>query len=167
MMPAAKNFGVDAVKFIVDVMLGRLARWLRILGYDTLYDSHFTDDDLFFKAHQEKRILLTRDGDLARRMNPDFCFFISENFVRDQVKKVVKQFNLNIEDYIFTRCTLCNNLIREIPKKQADGRVPAFVYHSVGKFYYCDRCDKIYWSGSHIKLARELLSQLSIGENHD
>lgn len=155
------------MKFIVDVMLGKLARWLRILGYDTLYDSNFTDDDLFFKAHQEKRILLTRDGDLARRMNPDFCFFIAENSVRDQVKNIVNQFSLNTDDYIFTRCTLCNHLIREIPKKQASGQVPDFVYQSIEKFYYCDKCEKIYWSGSHIKLARELLAQLSIGEQHD
>lgn len=155
------------MKFIVDVMLGRLAKWLRILGYDAIYDSHFTDDELFFTAHQEKRVLLTRDLKLAQRMNPDYSFFISELSVKEQVKQVVKHFNLNVEDYIFTRCTLCNNLVQPVPKQEVERRVPEFVYHHVKEFYYCDRCDKIYWPGSHVKQVRQLLSRLSLEEEND
>lgn len=150
------------MKFIADVMLGRLARWLRILGYDTLYDSNYTDDELFFKAHQERRILLTRDSDLAARMNPEFCFFITESSVREQVRQVVKQFQLNTEEFVFTRCTLCNEPIKPLSKELAEGRVPEFVYHSSQEFYYCEHCDKIYWAGSHIKQVRELLAKLSV-----
>ena len=148
------------MKFIADVMLGRLAKWLRILGYDTLYDSNFTDDELFFKAHQEKRILLTRDSDLAKRMNPKYCFFIDEQAVREQVKQVIAQFDLNTEQYLFTRCTLCNEPIHLIAKELVESRVPQFVYNSVDEFYYCEHCDKIYWAGSHIKQVRDLLSKL-------
>ena len=148
-------------------MLGRLARWLRILGYDTLYDSQFSDDDLFFKAHQQKRILLTRDSELARRMNPQYCFFIVDNSVRNQVKQVVEHFGLNTEDYLFSRCTLCNSIIEPIAKNAAKDRVPDFVYESTDQFYYCKNCDKIYWAGSHIKQVRELLSKLSKGSQND
>ncbi len=149
------------MKFIVDVMLGRLARWLRILGYDTIYDAHFTDDELFFKAHQEKRILLTRDSDLAGRMNPQFCLFITEQAVRNQVKQVINHFQLNTEENLFTRCTLCNEVIKSISKNLVEGRVPKFVFDSSQEFYYCEKCDKIYWAGSHIKQVRELLSKLT------
>jgi len=147
--------------FIADVMLGRLAKWLRILGYDTLYDSHSTDDDLFFKAHQEKRILLTRDSELAQRMNPKFCLFIEGNSVPEQVKQVVEYYHLNTEDYIFTRCTLCNNLIRPISKELVKDHVPGFVFDSIDKFYFCEQCNKTYWAGSHIKLVRQVLSKIS------
>jgi uncharacterized protein with PIN domain len=148
------------MKFIADVMLGRLAKWLRILGYDTIYDSNYTDDELFFKAHQEKRILLTRDSDLAKRMNPKYCFFINGQAVREQVKQVIAQYDLNTEQYLFTRCTLCNRPIQSIAKELVEGRVPQFVYNSVDEFYYCEHCDKIYWAGSHIKQVRDLLSKL-------
>ncbi|HEX9974005.1 MAG TPA: Mut7-C RNAse domain-containing protein [bacterium] len=148
------------MKFIVDAMLGRLARWLRILGYDTLYDSGFSDDDLFFKAHQEKRILLTRDSGLAHRMNPRYCFFISEQAVRDQLKQIIVYYQLNVEDYLFSRCTLCNSAIESIAKEDVAGRVPDFVFSSINDFFYCASCDKIYWTGSHIKQVRELLLKL-------
>ena len=155
------------MKFIADVMLGRLARWLRILGYDTIYDSQFTDDELFFRAHQEKRILLTRDSDLAQRMNSQFCFFITGQSVREQVRQVVTHFQLNTEAYLFTRCTLCNEVIKPISKNLVEDRVPEFVYHSSKEFYYCERCDKIYWAGSHIKQVRELLAKLSLEQSYD
>lgn len=155
------------MKFIADVMLGRLAKWLRILGYDTTYDSNFTDDDLFFRAHQEKRILLTRDSDLAHRMNPQYCLFITEQAVREQVKQVIEQYHLNTEQDLFTRCTLCNDPVRPVLKKFVAGRIPDFVYNSNKEFYYCERCDKIYWAGSHIKQVRELLSKLSPEQRHD
>lgn len=150
------------MKFIADVMLGRLARWLRILGYDTLYDSSYSDDDLFFKAHQEKRILLTRDSDLAGRMNPQYCCFITEPVVSEQIKQVVTQYRLNTTDYIFSRCTVCNELVQPIDKSSVEGRVPDFVYNSIDQFYHCESCDKIYWAGSHIKLVKEVLSKLSL-----
>ncbi len=155
------------MKFIADVMLGRLAKWLRILGYDTIYDSKFSDDDLFFRAHQEKRILLTRDSELAQRMNPKYCLFISEPSVRDQVKQVVERYRLNTKDYVFTRCTLCNDLVRPIAKKSVESQVPDFVYNSINEFYYCESCDKIYWAGSHIKQVRQLLSNLSLDKEND
>lgn len=147
-------------KFIVDAMLGRLARWLRILGYDTIYEPNYSDDELFFRAHQEKRILLTRDSELAHRMNPRFCLFISEQAVRDQLKQIITHYQLNVEDHLFSRCTLCNHSIEMIAKVKVKDRVPEFVYRSVDEFYYCTNCDKIYWAGSHIKQVRDLLSKL-------
>ncbi|MDZ7263473.1 MAG: Mut7-C RNAse domain-containing protein [candidate division KSB1 bacterium] len=149
------------MKFVVDVMLGRLARWLRLLGYDTIYGRNASDDELFFMAHQQKRILLTRDRVLAQRMNPDYCLLIINHDVREQIKQVVCYYRLNIEDYLFSRCTLCNHLIRTVPKTMAKGQVPDFIYRITAKFYYCDQCQKFYWPGSHVQQARATLSQLS------
>lgn len=148
------------MKFIVDAMLGKLARWLRILGYDTLYDSQYTDDDLFFKAHLEKRILLTRDTELASRMNPDYCLYIMQQTVKEQLKQVVVEFNLNTKNKIFTRCTICNELVQPISKEEVKDKVPSFVFNSVQRFVFCKRCDKIYWPGSHIKNVEQILEEL-------
>jgi len=158
---------VDNVRFIADVMLGRLARWLRILGYDTLYESNYTDDDLFFRAHQQKRILLTRDSDLAQRMNPKYCCFITEPSVPEQVKQVVAHYGLNITDHIFSRCTFCNEPVKPIAKPLVEGRVPEFVFATTNEFYHCQSCDKIYWAGSHIKLVKQVLSKLSFEPEND
>ena len=155
------------MRFIADVVLGRLARWLRILGYDTLYDSNYSDDDLFFIAHQQKRILLTRDSDLAGRMNPKYCYFIAEPSVQEQVKQVVAHYQLNTTDHIFSRCTLCNEPVKPINKSLVEGRVPEFVYHSINEFYHCQSCDKIYWAGSHIKLVKQVLSNLKLEHKND
>ncbi len=155
------------MNFIADVMLGRLAKWLRILGYDTIYDPQASDDDLFFRAHQEKRILLTRDSDLAGRMNPKFCLFITEAEVRGQMKQVIDHFHLDTETFIFTRCTICNAPVSRLAKELMVGRVPEFVHRSTDEFYYCQHCDKIYWPGSHIKHVRELLANLTKEKRHD
>ncbi len=152
---------LQIMKFIVDVMLGRLARWLRLLGYDTIYHHTASDDDLFFIAHQDRRILLTRDRNLAQRMNPAYCLLITKQDVREQLKQVVRHYGLNLEDYLFSRCTLCNQLVQAVPKTMARGQVPDFIYESITIFYYCDQCKKFYWAGSHIQQARAVLSQLS------
>ncbi|MFZ5516388.1 MAG: Mut7-C RNAse domain-containing protein [Candidatus Zhuqueibacterota bacterium] len=151
------------MKFIVDVMLGKLAKWLRILGYDTVYDPHFTDDDLFFRAHQERRILLTRDKQLSQRMNPDYTFFVTELLAPQQVKQVVEHFKLDTTHGIFTRCTLCNSPVTAIPKQTVQGKVPDYVFRTTDQFYFCPACEKIYWPGSHTKQVRDALKSLSAG----
>jgi len=152
------------MKFIVDVMLGKLAKWLRILGYDTEYDSQFTDEELFFRAHQERRILLTRDRQLSQRMNPDCTLLITGLFPPQQVKQVVEYFNLDTQSAIFSRCTLCNSLVTTIPKQSVQGKVPDYVFQTTDQFYFCPTCVKIYWPGSHIKQVREALKSLSTGK---
>jgi len=150
----------DSMKFIVDSMLGRLAKWLRILGYDTLYDASMDDEELFFTAHLEKRILLTRDGELARRMNEKYCTFIYSERVKEQVKQVMAKYNLHPVEQVFTRCTLCNGLLTEIDRDSVKHRVPDLVYVTVETFAYCRNCSKIYWPGSHLKGVKQILDEM-------
>lgn len=155
------------MKFIVDVMLGKLAKWLRILGYDTLYDNSYSDDDLFFKAHRQERILLTRDKELSSRMNPKYTLYITGLTVQEQVKQVVSAFNLNTTDFVFSRCTLCNSPITTIPKNDVAGKVPLYIFESTTQFYFCPTCEKIYWPGSHIKQVRAILKTIASERQHE
>jgi uncharacterized protein with PIN domain len=100
-------------------------------------------------------------------MNPRYCFFISDQAVREQLKQIITHYQLNVEDYLFSRCTLCNSSIEAIAKEKVRGQVPEFVYSSMDEFYYCASCDKIYWAGSHIKQVRELLYKLSAEQGND
>ena len=148
------------MKFIVDAMLGKLAKWLRILGYDTIYNPKLSDDDLFFKAHLENRILLTRDLELSQRVRKELGFYIKSQNLRNQLNQVVLSFNLNTQENIFTRCVLCNNSIAEIDREQIKDRLDKFIYETTDKFYFCESCDKIYWPGSHVKLAKSFLAKI-------
>ncbi len=147
------------MKFIVDTMLGRLAKWLRLLGYDTVYDSALNDDQLFFRAHLENRVLLTRDKQLASRVRNELSCLIQSEKLPDQLQQGMSNFEMNTEEYIFSRCVLCNNEISEIDRNTVKRRVPEYIFETVDKFYYCESCKKIYWPGSHISLARAFLKK--------
>lgn len=144
------------MKFIVDGMLGKLARRLRILGYDTFYDTKATDEELIEKAKKEERVLLTRDTPLSRNWRIK-TLLIKDFEVEDQLKQVVKAFNLKPDkETMFSRCTLCNDIIKEVAKEKVKGKVPPFVFQSYDKFWQCQKCKQIYWMGSHFeKLSEE------------
>lgn len=148
------------MKFIADSMLGKLARWLRILGYDTIYHSHATDEDLFFKAHLEKRILLTRDTELVSRIHPNLSLYITSQQLTEQLKQVIKKFGLDTKKMIFTRCTRCNNEVQPIAKTEIATRVPDFIYQNMDSFVYCEKCNKIYWPGSHLQKVNQILADI-------
>ncbi len=148
------------MKFIADVMLGRLAKWLRILGYDVVYNAQFEDDELFFRAHQEKRVLLTRDTELAARMNPQYCELIEETEFEVQLKHVISKFDLNVSHHIFTRCLLCNEKLAPEAKERVKEKVPEYVFETTDQFYRCPKCQKIYWAGSHIEHIKKFLETL-------
>lgn len=153
------------MRFIVDVMLGTLAKWLRIMGFDTIYDSHFSDDDLFFKAHQEQRILLTKDAKLAFKMNPKFSYYITEKKLSHQLIWLINDLKLTPEISIFSRCVLCNEKIKSIEKDLIKDKIPPYVYQTRNEFFYCPYCNKVYWAGSHVEQAKKFLENLSLKKN--
>lgn len=148
-------------KFIIDKMLGRLAVWLRILGYDTQLHPGPDRHDLVWRSLKENRLIITRDTHLTHRHVVRFIF-IKSDFIREQVKQLLQEYPEEVrivKEYLFTRCTLCNTRITQIPKTQAEGKVPPYIYNSVKQFSYCARCNKIYWPGTHWeKLLKDLES---------
>lgn len=140
-------------------MLGKLAKWLRMLGYDTKYITNADDDDLVRIAVREDRVLLTRDVALCeRRMVRNRCVFVDWGSTSAQVKQVFKALDLTLsQDDLFTRCTICNGEIEPISKSEVEGKVPPFVYKTQSEYGYCSNCDKYYWRGTHIQHVLEAL----------
>lgn len=148
----------DDIRFAADVMVGKLARWLRALGYDTFYNVNLDPPQLIAVAKTENRILLTRSGRIVEN-NPDCeTFLIIGNEPRQQLSAVQKEFQLGRE-WIFTRCTLCNAAVEKITSEQAEGKIPPNVLQNATNFYRCPVCGRFYWEGSHIHRFKEFLDR--------
>ena len=136
------------MKFICDEMLGTLAKWLRILGYDTVYVKNIDDEKIMEIAEKEKRVVLTRDRLLARKAKESL--YIEERKLEKQIEKVFEHFNLKIEvDKILSRCTICNVIVIPIKKEEIREKVPEHVWLNHEKFWICPKCKRVYWVGSH------------------
>ena len=135
------------MKFVADVMLGRLARFMRFAGYDVEYDRYANDDDLFHRCRY--RILLTRDRELATRAAKRKVYFVQTTGAENQLEEIRKTFPLQTHDS--PRCLLCNYPIRKVKKATVRHLVPPFVFRSQSDFFRCKRCGKIYWKGTHFE----------------
>ncbi len=152
------------MKFIVDVMLGKLAKWLRILGYDTLYKRDWEDDELIELARAEGRILLTADRELWRRRQGSHKIFISSDKWQEQLRELARVLPLDTE-HLFTRCIECNLPLEQVSREEARGLVPPYVYATQEGFGRCPECGRIYWRGSHFAHAlAEVRRLIGVGD---
>ncbi len=135
------------MKFLADTMLGRLATWLRLLGYDTLYLPHADDPALARIARAEDRILLTRDVELTRRRGVQSLLIESEQ-VEAQLQQVFRALNLTARA-AFSRCAECNHRLDAVSKESVRDLVPPYVFQTQERFRRCARCGRIYWRGTH------------------
>ncbi|HMK32335.1 MAG TPA: Mut7-C RNAse domain-containing protein [Nitrosopumilaceae archaeon] len=151
--------------FIVDAMLGNLAKKLRILGYDSKYFSSIEDDKLIAIAKNEKRVILTKDAPLtkiAEKQNVD-AVLIRGN---DEVEQIA-QINAKIKfdrfamDTSNSRCTACNGNLQSVEKYRIIGKIPEGVLEREEKFWICDSCKKIYWEGTHFEKLQEFVNKLN------
>src|SRR5262245_16240394 len=141
-------------------MLGRLARWLRAMGYDTLYLGQAEDRHLLQLARAQERILLTRDRALARLAEPHSCLIRGER-LDDQVLESVQRLALcPVDSDWLSRCLECNTQPEPGPRESFQGLVPEHVFATQTDFRRCPGCDKIYWAGSHVDRIVERLSRL-------
>jgi uncharacterized protein len=136
-------------RFVTDAMLGKLTKWLRVLGMDVVYDPDITDAQLLQCAAREERILLTRDRRLVRRRGAARRMFIESDYYYEQVQQVVQAFRLGGTMQLLTRCIRCNTLLCTVAKHLVKGRVPAYIYATQAAFKYCPACDRLYWGGTH------------------
>ncbi len=135
------------MKFLADNMLGRLATWLRLLGYDTSYIPHVDDPTLARIARAEDRVLLTRDVELTRRRGLRHLLIESEK-VEAQLHQVFRAFDLSARE-AFSRCAECNVPLEAIGKESVQLLVPPYVFQTHDRFQRCARCGRIYWRGTH------------------
>jgi len=148
------------MKFICDDNLGKLSKWLRILGYDTLFSQSIEDTELVSRALKEDRLILSRDQQLKRFQSAEKnLFLLSFNQPMEQLKEVLKKFNLKPDEKNhFTRCIVCNTVLVPVPKKDVENKVPPFVFKTQESFVYCSKCDKLYWAGTHVKNLKKKIS---------
>ena len=156
------------MKFIADSMLGRLARWLRLIGYDTLYYPHIEDSLILRIAREEDRTLLTRDTRLVKVRGLKDFLLLKENDPFEQLKNVILTFSLishstpgkslNIPE--LCRCSLCNQVLDSVPKEDAKMHVPEYVFQTSDSFKHCKNCSRFYWKGTHHDLLRKKLKEI-------
>ena len=136
-------------RFVADVMLGRLAKWLRIAGFDVLYSNKFTDDELIAISNLERRVLLSRDTRLLIRKPVKEFIFLRSQDIQKQIRQVFETLHISALSSLLTRCLSCNEALVETPRESVRERVPAFVYETQSRFKSCPRCEKIFWAGTH------------------
>ncbi len=144
-------------RFVADTHLGRLAAYLRLLGFDTLYFKSVPDAELARISKQERRILLTRDRGLLKRGAVTHGCFIRQTDPRLQLRAVVERFDLAGAASPFTRCLRCNGLLVEADRAELEGRLPPRVSELHDRFWTCAQCGRIFWEGSHHRRMRRLL----------
>lgn len=145
----------DPVRLIADGMLGRLARWLRLLGYDTAYEKDTSDLELARRARAEGRVLLTRDRALAARRGLRTLLIESER-VQEQVRQVVETLGPP-PNLALSRCSLCNVPLEPATPQQVADRVPPYVLQTQKRFGVCPICGRVYWTGTHLQHMRRYL----------
>jgi len=146
--------------FLADAMLGRLARWLRILGYDTRYLRDVTDDEVISWARAEGRMILTRDRELSRRRGVN-ALLITSTRLTEQLRQVIATLSLDVR-HPFRRCVVCNVALEEMSREQARPFVPLYVYRTQEDFGRCPACGRIYWRGTHWAHMAEQLRSLEV-----
>jgi len=150
------------MRFAVDTMLGRLARWLRIVGQDVAYGPHLAGRALVDAARCDARTILTRDTRLLRMDHLPPHLFIESDHFREQLRQVVAAYDLDVGPALFTRCLACNEPLRQAERAAVERRVPAYVWATQERFYACPKCGGLFWPATHLTRAREELVRLGL-----
>lgn len=143
------------IAFVVDVNLGRLARLLRLLGFDVLFSNAYADDEIVAISEAQGRIVLTRDRRLLHAKAVTHGYWVRSVWPRRQVDEVVRRFDLASRVRPFSRCADCNGRIEPVAKAAVADRLEPKTKKYYEKFYRCPDCGKIYWEGSHVDKLRE------------
>jgi uncharacterized protein with PIN domain len=150
------------MKFLADGMLGKLTRWLRILGQDVKYSINFNDEELIALAKKERRVLLTSDFELcqrsvAKKLN---AFYVEAKDETERLAELSRRFAFPLQfDVETSRCPKCNAKLRSIPKEKVAGEVEKNTFENYDEFWRCPYCGKIYWHGAHWGRIRAMLGE--------
>ena len=151
------------MKLLCDQMLGTLAKWLRIYGFDTFYaNSKIDDKKILDIAKKEKRILITRDKDLINKAKKELIKTIQlkDIGIDNELSIVLNEVKI-VKSKILSRCIICNNKIKTVKKEDIASKIPERIFKKHNEFWYCVNCNKVYWKGSHFEKMLEKIKSLS------
>ena len=148
-------------RFVLDIHLGRLARYLRLLGFDCLYQNNFQDDELARISSQQQRTLLTRDRHLLQRKIITRGYFVRATHPLEQTVEVLRRFDLSGDVMPLTRCIRCNGQLEDIEKDAIEERLEPRTRRYYRHFRICPDCGQIYWRGSHFRKMTRLIDNLT------
>ncbi len=155
--PHINRLKQENIRFILDNNLGKLSDYLRLLGFDTLYDPEWEDKTIAEQADLHKRILLTRDRGLLKRKIIRLGYCVRSDRPRDQVGEVIEHFDLEQAIRPFRRCVRCNGLLRSVAKEQILDQLQPLTRLYYNEFMRCESCGQIYWKGSHYDHMQEFI----------
>jgi uncharacterized protein len=136
-------------KFVLDTNLGKLAKYMRMLGFDTLYESNYEDSDIAAISLSERRTIITRGKSLLKRKSVTHGYRIRSQHPAQQAAEVVRRFDLISRIKPFSRCSVCNGMVSNVPKDDVVDKLEPKTIKYFNEFYRCGSCGKIYWKGSH------------------
>lgn len=152
-------------RFLLDVHLGRLAGYLRMLGIDTLYRNDYDDPTLADTSAAQNRILLTCDRKLLMRKKIKYGYLVRSRHPPEQVREVLQRYQLFDYRSKVARCLDCNGIIQSVSKAGVEDRLLPLTRQHYDDFYQCNSCHKIYWEGSHFKNIQQSIKDLKSGRN--
>jgi uncharacterized protein len=156
--PVFETFDISALKpgkparetrFILDVHLGKLAKYLRMAGFDTKYRNNLEDQEIITISLEENRIILTRDKGILKNKMVQKGYYLRSQNPREQLNEVIRRFQLRENIRFLSRCISCNGVITNVPKEEIKQYLMPGTRNNFEKFYRCQDCLKIYWEGSH------------------
>ena len=159
-IPASVHHTGERPRFVADVMLGKLAKWLRIAGFDVLYSNSFSDEELIELSNDEGRILLSLDSRLLVRKTVKNFIYMESWRLEDQIKQILAVTKLERFPSPLSRCLSCNVILENVPPESVRNRVPVYVFKNQSHCKLCPRCRKIFWSGTHRRSALKFLGHL-------
>lgn len=148
------------MKFVIDGMLGKLARWLRMMGHDVEYSNSMDDSELLTIAKKQQRILLTRDFELYQRAvaKEVDAFYVQGQTEEQRLTELAKRFGISLEiDMATSRCPKCNTQVKPVSKEEVASRVEKSTFEHYTEFWECPKCGQLYWQGAHWTKIRETL----------
>jgi uncharacterized protein len=161
---------LQPIRFVLDVHLGKLATYLRLLGFDVWYRNDTADEELANLSHQQQRVLLTQDRGLLKRKIVTYGYFVRSQDPQQQVVEVLQRYQLMDAVAPLTRCLRCNGSLHAVDKELIQAELPPLTRLFYNEFAQCQQCQKIYWKGAHFDRMQQLIqdfSVLSLGESSD
>ncbi len=151
---------VSEPRFLADAMLGRLARWLRILGFDTAYRDDWPDEEIARRACEEERVVLTRDRRLPEQWRVPRVLVLASGHAGEQLRELARAFPGLAAGPAFTRCSRCNAVLEPVARDAVADEVPPRVLREHASFVRCPACARVYWEGSHVQRMRRAFAAI-------